>query len=220
MNDPAFRGLILRCLAAVLLGAMTVAVCYFFIDRPVAFFVHDYHTSRATPLRWATLPPPIAQQWTPFVLACLMVRRMAGPFRRWEVAVIAMCVAVLIADQCKESLRVVFGRYWPETWLRPPNPSLIADGAYGFHPFHDGEAYASFPSGHTARTAAAAAVVWLAWPRWRWLAVLVTLLVGIGLVGMNYHFVGDVVAGAIIGGMVGACTYRCCVGWQEAHFRS
>ncbi len=56
----------------------------------------------------------------------------------------------------------VFGRDWPETWI-DNNPSLIRDGAYGFHPFHGNSAYGSFPSGHTARTLAVAAVVWIAY---------------------------------------------------------
>ena len=32
------------------------------------------------------------------------------------------------------TLAYAFGRYWPDTWVHD-NPSLIRDGAYGFHPF-------------------------------------------------------------------------------------
>ena len=81
---------------------------------------------------------------------------------------------------------------------------------YGFHPFHSGAAYRSFPSGHTARTLAVAAVIWIICPRWRWACVAASVAVSVGLLGMNYHFVGDVIAGGFVGGIVGTYTaYGC-----------
>jgi len=98
----------------------------------------------------------------------------------------------------------------PFGWLQRTNhnPSLIGNDEYGFHPFArekhgEGGWYDSFPSGHTTRTVAIAAVYWVAYPRWRWLGVLATAAVVVGLIGMNYHFVGDTVAGAFVGGLVG-----------------
>src|SRR5262245_9347805 len=83
---------------------------------------------------------------------------------------------------------------------------MVQDGAYCLHPFHGVAAYGSFPSGHTARAAAVAAVYWAAYPGWRWACALGPAAVGVGLVGMDYHFVGDVVAGGLVGGLVGAYT--------------
>jgi len=88
------------------------------------------------------------------------------------------------------------------------------NGAYGFHPFHSGIAYGSFPSGHTAQTLAIAAVVWIVYPRWRWACVIASLAVSVGLLGMNYHFPGDVIAGGFVGGIVGTYTAYCC-GFRE-----
>ena len=48
------------------------------------------------------------------------------------------------------------------------------------------------------------AVLWLAYPGGRWAWVLGGIVLGISLVGMNYHFVGDVIAGGVIGSIVGA----------------
>jgi membrane-associated phospholipid phosphatase len=214
-NDPDFGPLLRNTLAALLLGAALVLLCYWFVDRPVAFYVHDQKFADHAALKWLTYPPPILQAWVPVVLAALMVRRAWGPFHRWERVVLAACVSLVLADQARETLAYVFGRSWPETWV-DGNPSLIRDGAYGFHPFHSGSAYGSFPSGHTARTLAVAAVVWLAYPSWRWACGLACLAEAAGLLGMNYHFVGDVVAGGFIGGVVGAYTARYS-GLQEAH---
>ena len=64
----------------------------------------------------------------------------------------------------------------------------------------------SFPSGHTARTLAFVSVFWIAYPACRWACVAATVAVAVGLIGMNYHFVGDVVGGAMVGGLVGMYT--------------
>jgi membrane-associated phospholipid phosphatase len=214
-TDPVFGRLLWKTLAALLLCAALVGLCYFFVDRPVAFYVHRHAFARYPLLKWLTYPPPVVQAWVPVVLSALLARRALGPFRRWERALLAAGVGLVLADQFRESLSFAFGRYWPETWI-DNNPSLIRDGAYGFHPFHGGSAYGSFPSGHAARTVAVAAVVWVAYPGWRWASVAASLAVAVGLVGMDYHFVGDVIAGGFVGGIVGAYT-ACSLGLRERH---
>jgi membrane-associated phospholipid phosphatase len=214
--DPDFGPLLRRSLLAVVVCAILVTLSYFFVDRPVAFFVHDQDFRRFEVLKWLTLPPPIRQAWAPVVLIALAVRRCWGPFRRWEHALLAACVALIVADQFKETLKHAFGRYWPDTWINK-NPSLIGDGAYGFHPFdtgswdsHTGGWYDSFPSGHTARTLALAAVVWIVYPGLRWACIATSVAVAVGLVGMDYHFVGDVIAGGFVGALVGTYTVHFC----------
>ena len=208
-QDPAFGLLLRRSLLAALLCAILVALCYFFVDRPVAYFVHDQDFGRYPVLKWLTYPPPILERWSPLVLVILVIRRSGGPFHRCEQTLLAACVSLIIAGQFRETLSYGFGRYWPETWIEN-NPSLIRDGAYGFHPFHTGVIYRSFPSGHTTRSVAIAAVVWIAYPRWRGLCVLAPAAVASGLLLMDYHFVGDVVAGAFLGALVGAYIARFC----------
>jgi len=184
-----------------------VTLCYFFVDRPVAIFVHNQGLPAHPFLKWLTYAPPIVERWVPVALVALTIRRAWGPFRHGELAILAACVSLVLAEQFRESISYVFGRYWPETWV-DNNPSLIGDDRYGFHPFHEGRAYGSFPSGHTARTVSVAAVLWIAYPRWRWVFVLASASVVAGLLGMDYHFVGDVVAGAFVGGIVGTFTAR------------
>jgi membrane-associated phospholipid phosphatase len=210
VNDALdFKRLLRQTAVAVLLGAALVALCYFFVDRPVAFFVRDHGLPSYPALKWLTYAPPVLQAWAPVALVALMVRRAWGPFRRWELTLAAACVAVVLADQFRETLAYAAGRYWPGTWI-DDNPSLLRDGAYGFHPFHGGGAYGSFPSGHTARSVAIAAVVWVAYPGWRWVCAAASAAEGCALVGMDYHFVGDVVAGGFVGAIVGAYTACCC----------
>ncbi|MGH7996037.1 MAG: phosphatase PAP2 family protein [Opitutaceae bacterium] len=111
---------------------------------------------------------------------------------------IAACLSVVIAVMLKDQLKYAFGRTWPETWIAH-NPSWIANGAYGFHFFHGGEGWASFPSGHMTQISSVTAVLWWRIRRLRWVWATLALLVAIGLFGADYHFVGDMVAGAYLG---------------------
>jgi membrane-associated phospholipid phosphatase len=206
----AFRRLLLRSAGVLVFFSLVVALCYFFVDIPVARFVYG-RTNHWAVLRWLTYPPPVLQAWAPVALVFLMIRRAWGPWRRWELILFAACVNVLVVGQFKDTLKFTFGRYWPDTWIRD-NPSLLQDDAYGFHPFQAGPWYDSFPSGHTARTVAIVSIVWIACSNWlvRGLCILATALVVIGLIGMDYHFVGDCVAGGCVGGIVGMYTTHFC----------
>jgi membrane-associated phospholipid phosphatase len=208
--EPAadFKRLLRHSLASLLLCATLVALGYCFVDRPVAFYVHRQQFADVAVLKWLTYPPPVLQAWAPAVLAALLVRRAWGPFCRWERVLLAACVGLILADQFRQTLAYAFGRYWPDTWIHD-NPSLIRDNAYGFHPLHYGSAFDIFPSGHATRTLALAAVAWMAWPRWRWACVLASVAEAVALVGMNYHFVSDVIAGGFVGGIVGAYSASC-----------
>ena len=111
----------------------------------------------------------------------------------------------VVASAIKNQLKIAFGRTWPETWVRN-NPSLIHDGAYGFHPFTTGPGYESFPSGHTTAVVAVMSVLWICYPRLRILYAAIGAAVVIGLIGANFHFLSDCIAGAFIGASTGWIT--------------
>src|SRR5436190_22974493 len=137
------------------------------------------------------------------MLTLLVIRRAWGPFLRWQKVLFVACLSLIVADDFRISLGDVFGRYWPETWTHD-NPSLIGTGTYGFHPFQRGDDIGSFPSGHAARILAFGAVWLIAMPRSRTVHVVVIILSAsmvVSLVAMNYHFVSDVIAGSVLGGI-------------------
>jgi membrane-associated phospholipid phosphatase len=201
-----YSSLLRRTLIAVAVCIFAVVVCYYFVDRPVAIYVHNHQIAKVEEFRWLTEPPPLVQSWSPVVLVLLAIRRAFGSWSRWQHALFVACVSLIVADQFRESLGDICGRYWLETWHNN-NPSLIGTGAYGFHPFKTGDDVGSFPSGHAARIMAFATVFWLAMPRGRWPYAIIAAPMLIALVAMNYHFVSDVIAGSILGGIVGA--YAC-----------
>jgi membrane-associated phospholipid phosphatase len=186
---------------------IAVVVCYFWLDRPVAYFVHEHAIAETPGLFWLTYPPPIVQTWSPLVLAVLIIYRVRWAWRRWQQTLFVACISLIVADQFRESIGDLCGRYWPETWHNN-NPSLIGDGTYGFHPFHSGDDTGSFPSGHATRILGFVAVLWIGAPSGRRVYAIVSPLMIIALVAMNYHFVSDVIAGSVLGGIVGTFAAR------------
>ena len=195
--------LLRRSLIALAVCLALVLVCYFWIDRPVAFFVHRHDLNQVKVFRWLTYPPPQVQTWSPLVLTVLAVRRAWGAWTQWQQTLFVACVSLIVTDQFRVCLGDVCGRYWPETWFHD-NPSLIGNGTYGFHPFQRHDDLGSFPSGHAARILSFAFVWFRVMPRTRVIGAIISVAMLASLVLMNYHFVGDVIAGAFLGAIIAA----------------
>ena len=90
-------------------------------------------------------------------------------------SVMLLCsLSFFVAEGIKTYLKLAFGRTWPETWIQG-NPSLIRDGVYGFHPFHGGIGFTSFPSGHITAVCAVLSVLWICYPKFRPLYLIYVL---------------------------------------------
>ena len=192
-------------LASLAATAVAAAIAYAWIDRPVSFYAHDhfaqYRIFGELPKLSEALFVIAAVVFVLAGAAALTGRRL----RRWQSVTLLASVSLIASETIKQQLKYVFGRTWPETWTND-NPSLIRDGVFGFHPFHSGSWYGSFPSGHTAAMCAVMAVFWLCYPRVRPLCgAFVALVVG-GLIGANFHFVSDIIVGGFVGASTGYCT--------------
>src|SRR5881398_4022061 len=201
MQESEYRGLLRRTLIITAVCIVAVLICYFWIDRPVAFFVYGHHINTIQVFRWLTYPPSEVQNWSALVLTILVLRRAWGPFLRWQKVLLVACVSLIVADDFRISLGDVFGRYWPETWTHD-NPSLVGTGTYGFHPFQRGDDIGSFPSGHACRIFGFAGVWMIAVPESRVVTIVLAVPMLLSLVAMNYHFVSDVIAGSVLGALV------------------
>src|SRR6266513_1118903 len=204
MPEHDYRKLLHRTLMGMALCIAAVLVCYFWIDRPVAFFVYHHQINKFQVFRWLTCPPPEVQNWSALVLTILLIRRARRPFPHWQKVLLVAFVSLIVADSFRISLGDVFGRYWPDTWTHD-NPSLIGTGMYGFHPFQRGDDVGSFPSGHACRILGFATVWLIAMPRSQTVQLVVIVLCApmlVSLVAMNYHFVSDVIAGGVLGAIV------------------
>jgi membrane-associated phospholipid phosphatase len=160
-----------------------------FLDQPVALLF-----SHARPLRplfnICAAPSLLALPLSGLYLAWLVLQKLRGriPLNPlW----LAVSLATLAATAAKDELKWVFGRSWPQFWLK--------DGVYGFRPFTDSYFYGSFPSGHTAYISAPLGVLWALEPRWRPACGAIIALVMFGLVAADYHYIADVLAGLLTG---------------------
>ena len=197
-------------IVSLLLTSLAVTVSFLWLDRPIAYLTHDLVQPFNLFSRLPKIPEAIFAGAGIAGLA-LGLRALTGRALTRPQAVFVLCTLSLgAATVIKNQLKYVFGRTWPETWINN-NPSLIRDGVYGFHPFHGGRAYESFPSGHTAVTFAVLSVLWICYPRFRLLFAAIGLGVTGGLVGANFHFLSDVIAGAFVGlstGWIGSALWR------------
>ncbi len=186
--------------SGVLIAAL--AFSYFFLDRQFAAAMHTY-TRGAPVFVWLTyISSPLAPLAS-ILAAVIGARSLArGRLNETESALLRLSCAILIAGVLTFELKEVFGRTWPETWVNN-NPSYFGSGIYGFFPFHGGQGYRAFPSGHTTAIAAAAGAAWRLWPKLRWIGVALTLAVVVGLLGADYHWLSDIMAGALVGAMTG-----------------
>ncbi len=193
------KTLALRTCAWLYLAAIcSIVFSVLFLDRPISTWMH--HNIDAS-----TLFKPLSQMPILFeslsaiiILACL--------HKAWRLKLAPMAIALVItlclASVVRVSAKYIFGRTWPETWLHSAtgsNPSWISDGVEAFHPFMAGAAYNSFPSGHALFTFALVSVYWWRFPNLYplWLAAMLGAIAG--QLGQNYHFLGDLLAGATLG---------------------
>jgi len=196
-----------RWLTALLLVTLAVVIAYQWLDRPIALFVHQElpHRARTAVVPLTHIPDPLIPAAV-IVFVGLGLWALAGRALAPLPAAMVMCsLSVTMVQAFKNMLKFVFGRTWPETWI-DNNPSFIRDGVYGFHWFHSGGSYESFPSGHMAATCAVLSVLWICYPRLKPLYLLAGLAVAVGLIGADYHFLSDVIAGSFVGVTTGWIT--------------
>lgn len=194
-NGPSLTAKHLAAWAA--LTTVLILASIQWLDRPFADFSHDF-LARPTAALWLVKIGGAPVLIAAGLLATLAAFASGAKYRPVGRAFATALLAALLAMLAVIALKQGFGRLWPETWVNN-NPSWIANHAFGFYWFHGGVAYESFPSGHTARTLAPCAALWWRMPRLRPLWAALPMLVVLGLLGSNFHFVSDCLAGAAVG---------------------
>ena len=103
-------------------------------------------------------------------------------------------IAHLVAGGINTALKHLVGR---------GRPKFMHTGNSEFSPF-GGAGWDSFPSGHSMATFAVATVLAVRFPKVRWLVILWALTVSVSRLFRASHFLTDIVAGAVLGVLIGA----------------
>lgn len=196
-------------LGGLVMTSLIALISIAWVDKPIAILVSQLGL-RHFPDKLVQSPGlsiPLASSLVFVVLGLAAI--LGRKFSRLEWAVLLCDISVLAAEAIKNQLKYMFGRSWPDSW-EPEISSLIRDNVYGFHFFHQGQSYESFPSGHAAVVAAVMSVLWILFPKLRAACVIGIAAADVGLVLLNLHFVSDVVAGTFVGISTGLFTVALC----------
>ncbi len=184
----------------LLLTAVLLFVSYLFVDRELAlalspirkqhFWFSLFHGMQYIDVFNYIIPVILV-----YLIVMLAIKKHKIRFNRF---LFSFSVSIYAAGLVTRILKIIFGRYWPETFLNN-NLSFIKDGVYRFTFFNIHREYQSFPSSHSAAIFAAMTILWIYYPKLRILSFVMCLIVVIGLLGCNYHFLSDIIAGAYVG---------------------
>jgi len=203
-RSPAATVLAAIVLAAAVIVAMIGVVQ--FVDYPLALAVARLHLAQST------LQGPAVQLPVMIVLAAAgvaagvtyLVRKK--PIPKWATAAMLAGLSllgsvVLVAFV----LKPLFGRAGPGEFL--------AHCDTGFFWFDRNGEHRSFPSGHSSQAAALLSVLWLLYPRWRWAYAGAFVVLAAALIVGEWHFLGDILAGGLIGAAGGTLAVQL---WEKS----
>ena len=187
-------------LCALALTGLAIVISFYWFDRRIALFVHNHlpHGTRKVTQPLTYIPDPLILIAAITFVVLGLVGLKGRSLSKMQSVILVCSVSLMVAEAIKNELKFIFGRTWPETWYQN-NPSFISDGVYGFNWFHGGQAYASFPSGHMTAICAVVSVFWIYYPQLR--SVYLGALVA--LVGADFHFLSDCIAGSLLGVSIG-----------------
>lgn len=128
-------------------------------------------------------------------ILALLVIILAG--RRWKHIGRSILAGLVIQTATVEVLKPLTGR---------PRPPQCGGLTVFYGPA--GSEFHSFPSGHAAFAFMLATVAAAYFPRWRWLAYGGAVVIALGRVLLDRHFISDIMVGAFIGYMAAYLVLR------------
>jgi membrane-associated phospholipid phosphatase len=177
----------------LLIAAGLCLLSVLFVDGPVARLFSNsalYHDHKKYAVGSLTLLVPLT-----LGAAFLVLWGRRGRFGAAnQLIALAVISAVTALVSNNVLLKPLFGRTSIDEFLYWPSH-------YGFYFFKGGWS-SNFPSGHMALVAAIATVVWQEFPRLRWISAAVVALATFLLLFGEWHFVSDLIAGALWGNLV------------------
>ncbi len=182
----------------IILGFVTITLitflCIKYLDAEIAIkvmhFLRSFHSMNKVTGNIPDLLPHFVAVSTVFMWA-IYFYRLHKKKLDVETQFLKLGGAVLpIAYLVKTLSKFVFGRTSPRSWL-------IQNQTLKFHWFKIWSS--SFPSGHMLVFAALGTAILIYYPKYRNVVLIFLILLGVALVGTDYHFFSDVIAGSCLG---------------------
>ncbi len=189
-----------RSMAALVLGAASIAAAFLFLD-PI--FAEAMRAGNTGPRTLFGLITRIGQSgWVLYGAGALLIglslvksRRLAGDSRlalhNLLLGIYFLFTSVAFSGLLTNLMKTLIGRARP--------PFAPAGELWFSSPFRGNYQFASFPSGHATTAGALLVALSLLFPRLRWFFVLTALLIVVSRPVLTVHYPSDVVAGLLFG---------------------
>lgn len=179
----------------LLFGTCFYWVSFTFLDKPIA---NSFHYISHNTLAYSFFESisllggsqvSIAFMLVSFAFAIFILFRQ--PQNKLANHLLFMALAMVAAIFLETTLKYLLGRYRPEL--------LFQQGLYGFHFLSHQFLFNSTPSGHATRFFVLVTGLSLWWRRFTPLFILLGLLVCFSRLILEFHYLSDVVFGALLG---------------------
>lgn len=179
--NPSLKNLWMFCLSVLLIIA-----CYFWIDKPVAEFFHQFNP--AENMAWLFIFTEAGKALLYVALFCLLILffRYIRPDFRKETKTWFLLLCVLIPNVICLFLKTILGRARPELWF--------TENQYGFFGIKFNKLYWSFPSSHASTVMGLMIGACILFPRYKWLFFLAGFFIMASRIILLQHYVSDVLA--------------------------
>jgi hypothetical protein len=215
MYKPYFK--IGTYLALIFFILSALSVC--FIDKTLALHIHSYGIDQ-----WLILSYITEYGIQTYIFICIAML-FAAPnnlsVSQRLLLVVYTIVILLFAKWLRAELGIILGRSWPLTWAYSgPYGSFISDNDANFHFLKSSTFKGSFPSGHSLAITLLCCSFYLAYKRYFLLWFVPVILIPVCLILLNYHYLGDTLAGVGLGlllsyyGFAGYCWLSQTLGLQ------
>ena len=209
LAPPAYRSPAFRLALIPAAATLSVAISILVADRPLAFFFHARDQDLRSLFDFTGRLGLTYGYLTIFGLAFVALH-WGGIFPRLQSFILPLRVmsgvpaflflSIAASGIVVDVLKVVLGRSRPKL--------LFQSDVYSFTWLSWRSDHWSFPSGHSATIVALVTALWFLWPRHLLFYILVAAIVCMSRVVVGAHYLGDILAGALIAVLITRCTAR------------
>ena len=176
------------------IGAVIYLLLYFFVDRPIALWIHDNCSRTWIPIAGRYISYSAKGSFVTLGLALCFILILIGDSglkRRETKVLLHICICLAIGIIIGEGLKFLLARYRPIM--------LFQHDLYGLHFFSTKWPLNSTPSGHTIRAFALATALSMLYRRFIVVFISIAVLIGLSRIAVIDHYPSDVVFGAYLG---------------------